>query len=92
MILMSEKIDKLFEAMRGAKREFKSFDLNGFNPHFKSRYAELAAMTGFSFLEGASHAEEMVAAALEAGRVLMLDRPAVLDRARDWDIGILGFT
>ena len=32
------------------------------------------------------------AAALEAGRVLMLDRPAVLDRARDWDIGILGFT
>jgi hypothetical protein len=41
MILMSEKIDQLFAALKKAKREFQSFDLNGFNPHFKSRYAEL---------------------------------------------------
>jgi UDP-2,3-diacylglucosamine hydrolase len=31
------------------------------------------------------------AAALEAGRVLMLDRPAVLTQARSWGISLLGF-
>ncbi|MFM1746397.1 MAG: hypothetical protein RLZZ188_63 [Verrucomicrobiota bacterium] len=32
------------------------------------------------------------AAALETGRVLMLDRPAVLRQAREWGIDILGFS
>lgn len=31
------------------------------------------------------------AAALEAGRVLMLDRPAVVAQAREWGISLLGF-
>lgn len=31
------------------------------------------------------------AAALEAGRVLILDRPAVLAQAREWNIALLGF-
>jgi DUF1009 family protein len=31
------------------------------------------------------------AAALESGRVLMLDRPAVLRQAKAWDIDLLGF-
>ncbi len=31
------------------------------------------------------------AAALEAGRVIMLDRPAVLAQAKAWDISLLGF-
>lgn len=32
------------------------------------------------------------AAALEAGKVLILDRSAVLAQARDWDISLLGFS
>jgi DUF1009 family protein len=31
------------------------------------------------------------AAALEAGRVIMLDRPAVLAQAKSWGIHLLGF-
>jgi UDP-2,3-diacylglucosamine hydrolase len=31
------------------------------------------------------------AAALESGRVLMLDKPAVLKQARSWGIDLLGF-
>ena len=31
------------------------------------------------------------AAALEAGRVILLDKPAVIARAREWGIGLLGF-
>ncbi len=31
------------------------------------------------------------AAALEAGRVIMLEKPAVLEQARDWGIQLLGF-
>lgn len=31
------------------------------------------------------------AAALESGKVLLLDQPAVLAQARDWDISLLGF-
>ena len=33
----------------------------------------------------------LTAAALEAGRVIMLDRPAVLAQARTWGISLLGF-
>jgi DUF1009 family protein len=33
----------------------------------------------------------LAAAALEAGRVIMLDRPAVLTQARTWGISLLGF-
>jgi DUF1009 family protein len=33
----------------------------------------------------------LAAAALEAGRVIMLDRPAVLTQARAWGISLLGF-
>ena len=33
----------------------------------------------------------IAAAALEAGRVLMLDKPAVLKQAKAWDIDLLGF-
>lgn len=33
----------------------------------------------------------IAAAALEAGRVLMLDKPAVLKQAKAWDINLLGF-
>ena len=33
----------------------------------------------------------IVAAALEAGRVILLDRPAVLAQARTWGISLLGF-
>jgi DUF1009 family protein len=31
------------------------------------------------------------AAALEAGGVILLDRPAVLEKARSWGIALLGF-
>ena len=34
----------------------------------------------------------LAAAALEAGRVIMLDRPAVLAQAKTWGIDLLGFT
>lgn len=34
---------------------------------------------------------KLAAAALEAGKVIMLDRPAVLQQARTWGISILGF-
>lgn len=33
----------------------------------------------------------LAAAALEAGRVILLDRPAVLAQAREWGISLLGF-
>lgn len=34
---------------------------------------------------------KIAAAALEAGRVILLDRPAVLARAREWGIALFGF-
>ena len=34
---------------------------------------------------------QLQAAALEAGRVLILDKPAVLAQARDWGVHLLGF-
>ncbi len=37
------------------------------------------------------HAADLKAAALEAGKVIMLDKPAVLKQARAWDIAIHGF-
>lgn len=37
------------------------------------------------------HAAGLKAAALEAGKVIMLDKPAVLKQARAWDIAIHGF-
>jgi DUF1009 family protein len=33
----------------------------------------------------------LTAAALEAGRVIILDRPAVVAQARTWGISLLGF-
>jgi DUF1009 family protein len=33
----------------------------------------------------------LAAAALEAGKVIMLDKPAVLQQAREWGINLLGF-
>ena len=33
----------------------------------------------------------IVAAALEAGKVIILDRPAVVAQARTWGIHLLGF-
>jgi DUF1009 family protein len=33
----------------------------------------------------------LAAAALETGRVIMLDKPAVLQQARAWGIGLFGF-
>jgi hypothetical protein len=33
----------------------------------------------------------LTAAALEAGKVLILDRPAVLEQARAWGISLFGF-
>jgi DUF1009 family protein len=37
------------------------------------------------------HAAGLNAAALEAGGVIMLDKPAVLEKARSWKISLLGF-
>src|SRR4051812_31977311 len=37
------------------------------------------------------HAAGLKAAALEAGKVIVLDKPAVLKQARAWDIGLHGF-
>jgi DUF1009 family protein len=37
------------------------------------------------------HAAGLRAAALETGKVLMLDKPAVLQRAREWKIDLFGF-
>lgn len=37
------------------------------------------------------HQAGLKAAALEAGKVIMLDKPAVLKQARAWDIGLHGF-
>ncbi len=37
------------------------------------------------------HAAGLHAAALEAGKVIMLDKPAVLKQARTWDIALHGF-
>jgi DUF1009 family protein len=37
------------------------------------------------------HAAGLKAAALEAGKVIMLDKPAVLKQAKAWDIGLHGF-
>mgnify|MGYP001547042884 CR=1 FL=1 len=37
------------------------------------------------------HGSGLALAALEAGRVILLDRPAVLAQARAWDISLLGF-
>jgi DUF1009 family protein len=37
------------------------------------------------------HAAGLGAAALEAGGVILLDKPAVLERARSWRISLLGF-
>ena len=37
------------------------------------------------------HDAGLSAAALETGRVIMLDKPAVLQQARTWGISILGF-
>jgi DUF1009 family protein len=37
------------------------------------------------------HAAGLGAAALEAGRVLILDKPAVIRQAREWNIHLLGF-
>lgn len=37
------------------------------------------------------HEAGLKAAALEAGKVIMLDKPAVLKQARAWDIGLHGF-
>jgi DUF1009 family protein len=37
------------------------------------------------------HAAGLKAAALEAGKVIMLDKPAVLQQARAWNIGLHGF-
>jgi DUF1009 family protein len=37
------------------------------------------------------HAAGLKAAALEAGKVIILDKPAVLKQARAWDIGLHGF-
>ena len=35
--------------------------------------------------------QRLTAAALEAGRVIMLDRPAVIAQARTWGISLAGF-
>jgi len=37
------------------------------------------------------HAAGLHAAALEAGKVLILDKPAVLEKARSWKISLLGY-
>jgi DUF1009 family protein len=45
---------------------------------------------GLRTLEAMREAK-IAAAALEAGRVIVLEKPAVLARAREWGIGLLGF-
>jgi DUF1009 family protein len=37
------------------------------------------------------HTAGLHAAALETGGVILLDKPAVLEKARSWKIALLGF-
>jgi len=37
------------------------------------------------------HAAGLKAAALETGGVILLDKPAVIERAKGWKISLLGF-
>ena len=55
--------------MDAKNRLIKTDTLGGAPPliRLEPRFAELAAMTNFSFLRGASHPEEMVARAAELG-------------------------